>query len=333
MPFKELNPSTQALRALDGAVLTSPAAVLPDDIAAPATEEEWAKAIRDDLELGALAYISAGRRLLAAKQALKGTNGSFTHLVTVLLGHSLDTAERWMAVAGHPVLADSANLRSLPTAWTTLHTLSRISPELLLQYIVDGTVHARLSGKEAAQLLKRSATESRDRDDDDAGDGDAGRDHGEDRHGDRGRDYGEDRHVDGQENHDAAPTGNGLTIRPADDPTIGSNSPGEIERKLARLGELERETRRQMIQLTGYESEVEELKAKLGPEIPIRAQRRLFQQALRRLQKSEFPGTLEKERHSLRQRATTDFVELIRSAIRDGLKPERLDLVYRPEVH
>jgi len=31
--------------------------------------------------------------------------------------------------------------------------------------------------------------------------------------------------------------------------------------------------------------------------------------------------------------ATTDLVEIVRSAIRDGLRPERLDLFYRPEIH
>jgi len=41
---------------------------------------------------------------------------------------------------------------------------------------------------------------------------------------------------------------------------------------------------------------------------------------------------LEKERRFLLQSARTDLIEFIRSAIRDGLKVERLDLFYRPEI-
>jgi hypothetical protein len=257
----------------------------------------WAETIRRDLVAGTASFISAGRKLIKAKQALEETNESFTHLVTVELGYDLDTAERWMTIARHPVLSDSATVAdSLPTSWTTLYALSQIPPELLRQYIADGTVHPGLTYRAAVQLKNGSSDRSADAD----GGGDPGDDLGGDRR--HGADFGPD-------------------------------SQGEIERKLARLEELEHETRRQAIQLAGYESEVQELKTKLGPETPIRSQRRLFLQALRTLQKSEVPGTLEKEQRALKQSAVTDFVELVRSAVRDGLKPERFDLFYRPELH
>jgi hypothetical protein len=119
----------------------------------------------------------------------------------------------------------------------------------------------------------------------------------------------------------------------AQEEEIGPNSRGEIERKLARLEELEREKAQWEIRRHGYEREVEELKAKLGPETDIRSQRRLFQQALRMLQKSETPHMPEKEKRSLVNRATTDLIELVRSVVRDGLQVERLDLIYRSEAH
>jgi hypothetical protein len=325
--FKDPDRSNQEVPASEGAVLGSCAAVTVP----PKTEEDWAEAIRLDLVAGTASYINAGRKFLQAKQALKRTNGSFIHLVTDLLGYDLDTAERWMEIARHPVLSDSANSRILPTAWTTLYTLSRIPPKLLQKHVVDGTVHARLSGKAATQLLKRGANGGRDPN----GGGDTGRDHDEHRDGDAGRDgvHGDDRGHGSDRSYDHRHTGDAAGNSPAADDAIGPDSPGEIARKLARLEELERETRRHAIQLSGYESEVVELKAKLGPEPPIRAQRKLFQQALRALQKSEVAGTLEKERRFLKQSATTDLIELVRSAVRDGLKPERLDLVYRPEMH
>jgi hypothetical protein len=284
--------------------------------APPETAEDWAEVIRHDLATGTAAYISAGRKFIEAKQALKRTNGSFTHLVTDLLGYDLDTVERWMEIARHPVLSDSANSRILPTAWTTLYTLSRIAPELLAKYIADGTVHGRLSGKAATQLLKRGANGGRNPD----GDGDREERRDGDGHGDD-RANAHDRDGDRSDDHQAP------------DSAIGPNSQGEIERKLARLEELEREQAQWEIERHGYDREVEELKAKLGPETPLRSQRRLFQQVLRALKKSEVPGTLDKEVRFLKQSALTDLVELVRSAIRDGLKPERLDLVYRPEVH
>src|SRR5262249_32087503 len=95
----------------------------------------------------------------------------------------------------------------------------------------------------------------------------------------------------------------------AQDDIAGPNSRCELDRKLARLEELEREIRRQEIQRVGDQSEIEELKAKLGPELPIRNQRQLFQRALRALQQSDAPGTLEKEARSLKQAAVTDLVE------------------------
>jgi hypothetical protein len=326
--FKDPDPSNQEVPVSEGAALTSPVAVLPCVTSSPGTEEEWAEAIRHDLATGTASYINAGRKFIQAKQALKRTNGSFIHLVTDLLGYDLDTAERWMEIARHPVLSDSAALRNLPTSWVTLYQLSRLPPKRLLKYIADGVVHPQLTSRAAARLLKRGANGNRDPNGDDASEGDG---HAGGHAGDRGHDH---QHVDDQENHDADSTGNGPPAAESGaDNTIGPDSPGEIQRKLARLEELERETRRQAFQLVGYESEVQELKAKLGPELPIRAQRKLFQQALRALQKSEVPGTLEKERRFLRQSATTDLVEIVRSAIRDGLKPERFDLTYRPELH
>jgi hypothetical protein len=121
-----------------------------------------------------------------------------------------------------------------------------------------------------------------------------------------------------------------------DDDSHGHDGPDsqlEIERKLTRLEELERERQIHESQRIGWESEVAELKAKLAPETPIHHQQRLFRQAIRALQKAETAGTLEKERRSLKGHAALDLVELVRSAIRDGLNPDRLDLVYRPELH
>ena len=180
MTFKDPDPSNQEVPASEGVALGSCAAVT----ASPKTEADWAEAIRLDLVAGTASYINAGRKFIQAKKALKKTNGSFIHLVTDLLGYDLDTAERWMEIARHPVLSDSAALRNLPTSWVTLYQLSRLPPKRLLKYIADGVVHPQLTSRAAARLLKQSANRSRDPDGDANGgdDGDHGRggDHSDD---------------------------------------------------------------------------------------------------------------------------------------------------------
>jgi hypothetical protein len=287
------------------------------------TAEAWAAAIRPDLAAGTASYISAGRKFIAAKEALKKTNGSFLHLVNVLLGHDEDPVERWMAIAKHPVLSDSPTSRNLPTAWTTLFVLSQIPADILLEWIAEGTVHCRLTYRAALQL-KKNLSEGRGPDDDGPSDAD---DHGHD--SDPDDDPDDDPEDDPSSDH-AGPTENVPAAKSGKDPAIGPDIPDEIERKLE---ELEREVRYQANQLAAYEAEIADLKAKLGPELSIRGQRKLFLQALRALQKSETPGTHDKDRLYLKQSAATDLVELVRSAVRDGLKPERFDLFYRPELH
>jgi hypothetical protein len=289
------------------------------------TEEEWAEAIRSDLTAGAAHYISAGRKLLEAKKELKKHGGSFINLVEVKLGWNLDTAEKWIAIAQNPVLADSATLRTLPTSWTTLYALSRLPKEVLERCIKNGTIHPQLTCKAATALAKkprRSNSDAASSTETELSTETAATAVAGPKVQDAPTICGSDIPV----SHDQA------LYAATQEEEIGPNGRGEIERKLARLEELEREKAHWEIQRHGYEREVEELKAKLGAETDIRFQQRLFQGALRALQKSETPHTPETEKRSLANSAMSDLIEL-RSAVRDGLRVERLDLIYRPEVH
>jgi len=290
------------------------------------TEEEWAESIRSDLAAGAAHYISAGRKLIEAKKVLKKHGGSFINLVEVKLGWNLDTAERWMEIARNPVLADPATLRNLPTSWTTLYALSRLPRNVLEQCIKDGTIHPQLTCKAATALAKKARGSNSDAASSTAETGLSIETAQTARAGQKVQDVATVSGSDIPRTHDQ-------TGHAAAQEEIGPNGHGEIERRLARLEELEREKAQWEIRCHGYESEVEELKAKLGPETDIRCQRKLFQRALRALQKSETPHTPEKEKRSLANSAMSDLIELFRSAVRDGLRVERLDLIYRPEVH
>jgi hypothetical protein len=310
-------------------------------------EEQWAARIRLHLEAGVRGYIAGGLELIQAKRDLKKQRGSFIHMVEAELGENIDAVEKWMAIARNPFLADSANLRNLPTAWTTLYVLSPLKPSILAELVETGRLNPALTGAAATALVRtvRGRNDHRCRDDDRDDRRVDDRDGGTDQDDGHGADRGGGEHADGDVNGDGdakADAGDGADQEAENSPpaqsasrdgTIGPNGPEEIARKLARLEELERETRRQAIQLCGYQSEVEEMRAKLGPDTPIRPQQRLFRQAIRALQKAETAGTMEKERQSLKEHAALDLVELVRSAIRDGLNPDRLDLVYRPELH
>ena len=171
---------------------------------APSLEEQWAARIRPHLEAGVAGHIAAGLELIQAKGALKKQRGaSLIHMVEAGLGWSIDAAEKWMAIARNPYLTDSANLRNLPTAWTTLYVLSPLKPEVLEEFAEAGQLHPALAGAEATALVRRASNlnghgdrrdDGIDRSDDRSIDRSV--DLGDDHDGDRGNDRGDDHHGD-----------------------------------------------------------------------------------------------------------------------------------------
>jgi hypothetical protein len=329
--------------------------------------EEWFEFIRPDF-IEANAFTIAGiYKLIAAKAALKGRKGAFGKLVEAL-GEDQDKVERLFVIAKHPVLSNSAHARILPTSWMTQYTLAKIKPEVLTRLIEEGKVHPHLQRKEAERLVEQtrrrnstnggeaetavdghrepltftkilSLSDDDDDDDDrDNGHGDVHRDEGHDVSRDEGHDVSRDEGRDvGRDEGHAEGHGEDCAEGPGEDHgedrgDIGSSSQGELDRKLARLEELERQVRQWEIQRTGWESEVAELKAKLD-ETPVRHQRRLFRNVLEAMQKAETSTLPTKEKRSLHNSAIIDLTELVRSLARDGVALERVDLFCRPELH
>jgi hypothetical protein len=317
-------------------------------VATLSPEELWFEEIRPDFAQGNISIIAGAKKLIEAKRALKKRDGSFPRLVEKL-GMDLGKAERLMKIARHPVLGNSAHAPIMPVSWTVLYMLSALSAETLERLLADGTVHPGLERKEAEGLV-RKARESNsnggarggDRNDDCGGSrGDDGGDHTEDRGGDSG-DHSEHHDAGGAEDEDHSAADRGVDRDSADPPPQtsvvqddsgpGPDSRGELDRKLARLEELERELCLWDRRRGGFESEIQELKARLD-ETTVPHQRRLFRQALRSLEKAETSDLGEKEKRKLRADATTDLVEFVRAAARDGLRLERFDIVCRPESH
>ena len=225
----------------------------------------------------------------------------------------------------------------MPSNWTTLYVLTRLPPKTRENWIADRTISPRLTHR-AAEALVRKARQSNSNGrsgeaEDHGGDGgELGEQHDVGGDGDRGEDCSGDAHCEshdedrGAEDEPAA----GAPTAVAND--VGENSEGEVARKLARANELEREARCWEIRRVGYESEIEELKAKLD-ETSVRHQRRLFRQVLEAMGKSEAANIPAKEKRAFHNGVIIDLTEFVRSAARDGLSLTRFDLYCRPEQH
>ncbi len=127
----------------------------------------WAQKIRDAWAKSVAAIVEVGRLLCEAKAALPHGEWGCLFLgprprMPAPLPFSQDVAERLMAIARHPVLANPDNFRNLPAAWPTLHTLSHLPAPTLQVALASGAVHATMTGDAAKALRARFADHSGD---------------------------------------------------------------------------------------------------------------------------------------------------------------------------
>jgi hypothetical protein len=116
----------------------------------------WADRIRPHLVAAVENIIAAGRGLHTAKEDL--AHGEFLDLVKSL-GLRPRTAQKFMAIARHELIANAPPGTHLPASWTTLYELSRVPDALLEQALADGQVSRDMSRKDAVQLAARLQTE------------------------------------------------------------------------------------------------------------------------------------------------------------------------------
>jgi len=87
--------------------------------------EAWGEVLASgERRVGAL--VTTGALLNAWKAAVKARDKSWMDEVADLLPFGLDKAERLMAIAATPLLADSANWRILPPHLSTLYALAKL---------------------------------------------------------------------------------------------------------------------------------------------------------------------------------------------------------------
>jgi Protein of unknown function (DUF3102) len=134
-----------------------------------AAAEKHAKLINEAWQKTVPAIVETGWRIWEAKKALK--HGDFENMVETMLNFTPRTAQRLMAIAGHPVLSKATHVSHLPPAWGTLAALARVDEKKLEAAIEKGTVHPGMERKDVAALLP--APKKRNIDDvDDADDAD-----------------------------------------------------------------------------------------------------------------------------------------------------------------
>lgn len=106
---------------------------------------EMAEAVRERT-------LKIGIMLLEAKADLP--HGEFFKMVESELPFGTSAANKLMAVAANPVLANPEHVPHLPPSWGTLYELSRIPAEKLEKAIKSGKVHAGLERHEVVDVAR-----------------------------------------------------------------------------------------------------------------------------------------------------------------------------------
>jgi len=118
--------------------------------------EQWAHKINTASARSVESILEIGRLLHAAKRDL--AHGEFGRLFDErLIPFSQNTADRLMAIAGNPVLSNSAHVQNLPPSWGTLYELTKIPGPVLRNAIKDGIITPDIPRKAIAGLLPAGA--------------------------------------------------------------------------------------------------------------------------------------------------------------------------------
>jgi hypothetical protein len=124
--------------------------------------QPWQDRIRGAWQKCAESIIETGRLLNAAKDELE--HGSFLEMVRSKLPFGPDTAERLMAIARHPVLSDSAHAPILPPSWMTLYELTKLDAKLgkgtLRRKIKGGQVFPQMERKDVIEMMRTTNEEA-----------------------------------------------------------------------------------------------------------------------------------------------------------------------------
>lgn len=119
--------------------------------------EYWAPRINAEWRKSVEGIIGVGRRLIDAKTACE--HGEFVRLfkgsdnaVPDPVPFGIHTADRLMAIASKPALADCAHAHTLPQSWATLYELTHLDDATIKAGIQAGEITPHMTRSQAAQL-------------------------------------------------------------------------------------------------------------------------------------------------------------------------------------
>jgi hypothetical protein len=119
--------------------------------------EYWAPRITAEWRKSVEGVLGAGLQLIAAKKSCK--HGDFLRLfkghdnaVSEPVPFGEDNAEKIMAIASHGVLSNSAHVRNLPQAFSTLYELTKLDDEQIIAGIKAGDITAEMTRADATAL-------------------------------------------------------------------------------------------------------------------------------------------------------------------------------------
>ena len=119
--------------------------------------EHWALRITAAWKKSHERTIAIGNELIAAKAACE--YGEFLRLfnghenaVSEPVPFGIHTADRFMAIASHPALADCAHAHNLPQSWMTLYELSHLDNEQIVAGIKSGEITTEMTRAQASAL-------------------------------------------------------------------------------------------------------------------------------------------------------------------------------------
>jgi hypothetical protein len=117
---------------------------------------QWAKRIRSAHTKTVAAILKLGRTLLAAKKALP--HGEFLKMIKHDLPFTPSTAQRLMAIAADPKIANAARAQLLPRAWSTLYELTKVPEPAFERAVSAGDIHPKMT-RDASRFLTLKVTQ------------------------------------------------------------------------------------------------------------------------------------------------------------------------------
>jgi hypothetical protein len=127
--------------------------------------QQWANQINDSVGDTVKSIVATGNLLIQAKKALKVKRGwlrmfkDHREPIAQPLRIGRLTAQRYMAIARHPIIANASTSTHLPPNWTGLYALTTLPDPVLEWAIADGRIHPDITQREIRAMIRTAKGE------------------------------------------------------------------------------------------------------------------------------------------------------------------------------